>query len=98
MLVVPNELGSRNERQLGRKRYGRMDGQGVEASWVLQLSWTEDKRGGGKRGYPLRSRGLSLEGEEERGGGSHASLEAGGDRGRRCIRCNQAPREGVLVR
>jgi len=48
MLVVPNELGSRNERQLGRKRYGRMDGQGVEASWVLQLSWTEDKRGEGR--------------------------------------------------
>jgi len=41
MLVVPNELGSRNERQLGRKRYGRMDGQGVEASWVLQLSREE---------------------------------------------------------
>jgi len=57
--------------------------------------------GRGKRGYPLRSRGLSLEGEEERGGGSHASLEAGGDRGRRCIRCNQARNgssEGVLVR
>jgi len=60
------------------------------AGWMGRV-WKLLSSGRGNRGFPFKSRGLSLEEEEERGGGSHSSLEAGGAcagvRGRRHGRC-----------